>query len=63
MTSGPRLKTKPEDFLVRENLLAPLADPAAATHRYLLLRKTGYTTFEAIRLLADRLGCATVDIT
>lgn len=61
-TQSPVLKYRPADFLVRENLLVPLADRADAEYRYLLLRKSGYTTFEALALLAGRLGCATEEI-
>jgi tRNA pseudouridine13 synthase len=62
MSSTPRLKHHPEDFLVRENLLVPLTGRAEASHHYLLLRKSGHTTFEAIRLLAERFDCASRDI-
>ncbi|MFE4333868.1 tRNA pseudouridine(13) synthase TruD [Streptomyces sp. NPDC056831] len=64
MTSdGPCLKQRPGDFLVRENLLVPLIDPGEATHHHLLMRKCGFTTFEAMRLLANQLGCDSEDIT
>ncbi|MEU6373193.1 tRNA pseudouridine(13) synthase TruD [Streptomyces sp. NPDC046909] len=60
---SPVLKYRPADFLVRENLLVPLADRDEATYRYLLLRKSGYTSFEAMALLAERLGCPMEEIT
>ncbi|MGK5637873.1 tRNA pseudouridine(13) synthase TruD [Streptomyces sp. URMC 126] len=52
------LKHRPEDFRVRENLVVPCTDHTPAAHRYVLLRKRGYTTMEAVRLLADRIGVA-----
>nr|ACH85566.1 TruD-like protein [Actinomyces sp. Lu 9419] len=48
------LKHVPEDFLVRENLVVPLT--ADGPYRYLLLRKRGLTTSEAVRLLARHTG-------
>jgi len=59
----PVLKHVPGDFLVRENVVVDLVDEKAATHQYSLLRKSGYTTMEAVRLLADRLALAARDIT
>jgi len=59
----PALKARPADFLVRENLLVPLTEPSLASHQYLMLRKSGYTTFEAIRLIAERLACAPDQVT
>ncbi len=50
------LKKIPEDFLVRENLVVELVPRGAANQCYLLLRKRGYTTMEAIRVIADRAG-------
>jgi tRNA pseudouridine13 synthase len=52
----PVVKHSPADFVVRENLVVDLVPRDAATHQYLLLRKTGYTTFEAIRLIAEALS-------
>lgn len=50
------LKHFPADFLVRE-VTVPITVPQAdASHRFLLLRKCGYTTFEAVRLVAATLG-------
>lgn len=56
------LKHRPEDFRVRENLVVALTDEKVADQRYLLLHKRGYTTMEAIRLLADRLGVSSRDV-
>jgi tRNA pseudouridine13 synthase len=51
----PVVKHSPADFVVRENLVVDLVPRDAASHQYLLLRKSGYTTFEAIRLIAAEL--------
>jgi tRNA pseudouridine13 synthase len=60
---GPVLKHRPSDFLVRENLVVELTGDERAEQHYLVLRKCGYTTMEAVRLLADKLGLATAEIT
>ena len=60
---GPVLKHCPADFLVRENMVVSLTDQASADQQYLILRKSGYTTMEAVRLIADKLGLATQDVT
>ncbi|HEU5160828.1 MAG TPA: tRNA pseudouridine(13) synthase TruD [Streptosporangiaceae bacterium] len=57
------LKYLPNDFLVRENLIVDLTSAAEASQQYLLLRKYGFTTMEAIRLVADRLGLTWADVT
>ncbi|KOT94749.1 tRNA pseudouridine synthase D [Streptomyces rimosus subsp. pseudoverticillatus] len=62
MTGTLVLKHRPEDFRVRENLVLALTDEAAADQRYLLLHKRGYTTMEAVRLVADRLGVPSRDV-
>ncbi|UNO43220.1 tRNA pseudouridine(13) synthase TruD [Streptomyces sp. MST-110588] len=62
MTGTLVLKHRPEDFRVRENLVLALTDAATADQRYLLLHKRGYTTMEAVRLVADRLGVSSRDI-
>jgi tRNA pseudouridine13 synthase len=49
---GASLKTRPTDFFVSENSLAELVDEHHATHHYILLRKCGFTTMEAIALIA-----------
>jgi len=56
------LKHVPEDFVVRESMAVRLVPKEAATYRYVLVRKRGYTTMEACRLLADHLGVASRDI-
>ncbi|MFI2209799.1 tRNA pseudouridine(13) synthase TruD [Streptomyces sp. NPDC020141] len=61
-TCDPVLKHRPEDFRVRENLVVPLTRARSAAHRYLLLHKCGYTTMEAVRWAADRLGLPARDI-
>ncbi|WP_329126891.1 tRNA pseudouridine(13) synthase TruD [Streptomyces sp. NBC_01465] len=60
---SPVLKHRPADFLVRENLLVPLTQEGDASYRYLLLRKSGYTTFEALALLAEHLDCPVQQVT
>lgn len=52
------LKLHPTDFVVREVMVPTLVRHDEAKYRLLLLRKSGYTTFEAIRLIA-----ATLDVT
>jgi tRNA pseudouridine13 synthase len=59
----PVTKHRAADFLVRENVVLDLVDRAEASHEYLLLRKLGFTTFEAIRLVAGELGIAQGDVT
>lgn len=51
---GPVFKYRRADFLVRENLTVPLDDSPDAPLCYLLLRKEGYTTAEAVGLVAER---------
>jgi tRNA pseudouridine13 synthase len=55
-TGEPVLKYVPSDFLVRENLVVALKAAEESDQRYLLLRKQGYTTFEAVGAVADRFG-------
>ncbi|MFE2409322.1 tRNA pseudouridine(13) synthase TruD [Kitasatospora sp. NPDC059408] len=57
------LKQRPRDFLVREAMVVEHTGPADAHWRYLLLRKSGYTTMEAIRLVAAELSLPTADVT
>jgi tRNA pseudouridine13 synthase len=57
------VKQVPEDFLVRENLVVPLVERAEATQEYLFLRKRGYTTMEAVRLLAAELDLPSSSVT
>lgn len=63
MHDGPVLKHVPADFLVRESMVVPLADAATADWHYLVLRKRGYTTMEAVRLIAERLQTPTTRVT
>lgn len=57
------LKHRPADFLVRENMVVTLTGQVDAAQHYLVLRKCGYTTMEAVRLIAGRLGLSTKDVT
>jgi tRNA pseudouridine13 synthase len=57
------LKHTPFDFQVRENLVVSFTEQATAEYRYLLLRKCGYTTMEAVRLLAAQFGVTSRDVT
>jgi tRNA pseudouridine13 synthase len=61
--SSPVLKFLPEDFAVKETLLVELVDEKAARFRYLMLRKKGFTTMEAVRLVASHLGLPTTEVT
>jgi tRNA pseudouridine13 synthase len=53
--TGPTLKHVPADFLVRESVVLSLSEREASTHEYLTLRKCGYTTSEAVVILAEAL--------
>jgi tRNA pseudouridine13 synthase len=57
------LKERPSDFLVRESVVLPLSDDRTAGQHYLLLRKSGYTTMEAVRIVAGELGVPVSDVT
>lgn len=57
------IKKVPQDFQVRENLVVELVSQAEATHHYLLLRKRGYATMEAVKLIADELGLPSTSVT
>ncbi|MFF4607852.1 tRNA pseudouridine(13) synthase TruD [Streptomyces sp. NPDC001339] len=48
----PVLKRIPSEFLVAESSVLPAVDSEVATHQQLRLRKAGYTTFEAVDLIA-----------
>ncbi len=63
MRSEALLKVRPSDFLVRETMVLPLRDDTGGAQRYLLLRKDGYTTTEAVHLIAEKLGVSTQEIT
>ncbi|MEV6344737.1 tRNA pseudouridine(13) synthase TruD [Actinoplanes sp. NPDC051851] len=60
---APAIKWIDEDFLVKEAMVLDLRPRDGAEYRYLLLRKRGYTTMEAIRLVAGRLGLTTREVT
>lgn len=62
MLEGPVLKHVPEDFLVRESMVVQLSDEPTASHHYLVLRKCGYTTMEAVRIVADWLSISPRDV-
>jgi tRNA pseudouridine13 synthase len=61
--TGPIVKHQPSDFIVRENMVVRLTDRDSAKQQYMLLRKCGYTTMEAVRLVADRLGLLSPEVT
>ncbi|WP_410575593.1 tRNA pseudouridine(13) synthase TruD [Amycolatopsis sp. cmx-4-61] len=63
MVHGPVLKHQPSDFLVRENMVLRLRDDPGAAQRYMLLRKDGYTTTEAVRWIAEKLALGTGEVT
>jgi tRNA pseudouridine13 synthase len=69
----PVLKFRPQDFLVVESAIIPappppqnagyqIADYLDADFDYLRLRKSGYTTFEAIELIAKSLSLHRLDV-
>ncbi|MFJ9378732.1 tRNA pseudouridine(13) synthase TruD [Streptomyces sp. NPDC101455] len=53
---NPVLKAVPEDFVVREVMALPERSAEEPSHTYLNLRKKGFTTFEALALVAQHLG-------
>jgi tRNA pseudouridine13 synthase len=57
------LKDRPTDFLVRESMLVDLADGGTGPQHYLILRKCGYTTMDAVRLVAQKVGLDPAEIT
>jgi tRNA pseudouridine13 synthase len=59
----PVLKYIPADFLVRENIVVRMVDEETASFRYLLLRKQGLTTFEAVGKIAEFLGLPRGEVT
>jgi tRNA pseudouridine13 synthase len=56
------VKYVPEDFLVRESAAVRLVEEQAATQRYWLLRKRGFTTMETVRRIADALGVTEAEV-
>ncbi|MEU6073968.1 tRNA pseudouridine(13) synthase TruD [Micromonospora sp. NPDC047074] len=59
----PVLKFVPEDFVVRENMVVELTPAERAEQHYLLMRKCGFTTMEAVRLVAAELGLPSTEVT
>jgi tRNA pseudouridine13 synthase len=59
----PVIKHRPTDFIVREAMVVRLRPPAEASWRYLLMRKSGYTTMEAVRMIAAALGLPGREVT
>jgi tRNA pseudouridine13 synthase len=59
----PVLKHRPTDFLVREVLVPRNCAAAAAEYEYLSLGKSGFTTMEAIPIIADAFDLATTSVT
>ena len=57
------LKCVPDDFLVREVQVAPLGGQGDCRYRWMLLRKQGYTTVEAVDLIAGELMVAPSAVT
>ncbi|QNP71079.1 tRNA pseudouridine(13) synthase TruD [Streptomyces roseirectus] len=53
---NPVVKAVPEDFVVREVMALPQRPSADPGHTYLNLRKKGFTTFEAMDLIARHLA-------
>jgi tRNA pseudouridine13 synthase len=60
---APILKCVPDDFVVREVLATPLGTQSNSMYRWILLRKQGYTTVEAVDLIARELMVATNALT
>src|SRR3954451_14996015 len=56
------LQSRPADFFVRENYLIELVEKESAAYRYMLLRKCGITTMEAVALVANAAGILPSDI-
>ncbi|MEY9860780.1 tRNA pseudouridine13 synthase [Catenulispora sp. GAS73] len=56
MSGDIRVKHLPEDFLVRESTAIRCVSPNDARYRLYLLRKCGYTTFEAVEWIAESVG-------
>jgi tRNA pseudouridine13 synthase len=62
-STTPVLKDRPEDFVVREAVAVELVHESSAQWEYLVLRKSGYTTFEAVGLLAEALHVGREQVT
>lgn len=52
VTTAPVLKHQPADFLVREVLVPRTCPREEAAYEYFSLAKSGYTTMEAVRMIA-----------
>lgn len=63
MSKTAVLKDRPADFVVRESLVVPLDGGQHGDQQYLVLRKSGFTTMEAIRIIAAKAGVSTRDVT
>lgn len=59
----PLIKHIPSDFLVRENCIVSQSTVADGKQHYLLMRKQGYTTMEAVRLIADQIRLLSTEVT
>ena len=57
-----KVKTINSDFLVTEVPLLPTFDPLAKEYTYVWLKKSNYTTFEAIEKIKDHFGLNFFDI-
>jgi tRNA pseudouridine13 synthase len=63
MSEAAVLKHTPADFMVRETLFVCLNTQSNTGQQYLTLRKSGYTTMEAVRLIAEQTGLVSTNIT
>ncbi|MGB6164836.1 MAG: tRNA pseudouridine(13) synthase TruD [Pseudonocardiaceae bacterium] len=60
---GAVLKYVPTDFIVREVMVPRMVPRTEASHELILLRKSGYTTFEAVRLIASACAVDAMNVT
>jgi tRNA pseudouridine13 synthase len=59
----PVTKFRPEEFVVIESLIPPCLTAAPdAPYSYLCLRKSGYTTLQAVQIIGDHFGLAPNDV-
>lgn len=58
-----RVKTINSDFLVTEVPLLPHFDPKAKSYTYIWLKKSNYTTFEALKKIKEFFGLEFSDVT
>lgn len=61
--NAPVLKHRPSDFLVREVLVPRTCTPEEAAYDYFSLAKSGYTTMEAVRMIAAAFGLPSEQVT